>query len=415
MTERNQRPGALVGTALEGGYQLTRLVGEGGMGAVYEGTQVRLNRRVAVKVMARDLAGNPEALARFRREVHITTRLAHPHIVQVLDVGTTPDGLPFLVMELLEGEDLERRLKRVRWLPLARVVQVVDQVASALAATHRKGIVHRDLKPANVFLLDAEGVSDFVKVLDFGISKTQSSGAAITQGSVMMGTPKYMAPEQIIGRRKVDQRADQWALACIAWEALTGRPPFAGKDVAAILYQVVHGDPPRLAEEAPDLPPDVEVVLRRALSKRAGDRFATMAAFARALAVAAQPPRELPAPTTQPSIPVFFDAPPDPAPGLLADATRWLRRLGTPRPPPPPPPRRGRVASTLVIGRRALEELLASPRKPRRSRWVALAAGATLLVGGWLALRGGLPSLRGAMGARLPAALVAPGRAPPRR
>src|SRR5262249_32902257 len=153
-------------------------------------------------------AGNTEALARFRREIHVTTRLAHPHIVQVLDVGATRDGLPFLVMELLQGEDLERRLKRVRRLPLVAVLRLVGQAASALSATHRKAIVHRDLKPGNVFLVEAEGISDFVKVLDFGISKTQFAGVALTHGSVMLGTPKYMAPEQVVGHaRKVDHRA----------------------------------------------------------------------------------------------------------------------------------------------------------------------------------------------------------------
>jgi serine/threonine protein kinase len=404
MTERRHSPAALVGTALEGGYRLTRLVGEGGMGAVYEGTQIRLNRRVAVKVMARDLAGNPEALARFRREVHITTRLAHPHIVQVLDVGSTEDGLPFLVMEFLEGEDLERRLKRVRWLPLPRVVHVVDQVASALAATHRKGIVHRDLKPANVFLLEAEGVADFVKVVDFGISKTQGvAGAALTRASVMMGTPRYMAPEQVTGKpSKVDQRADQWALACIAWEALVGRGPFAGKDVAALLYQVVHGEPPALAEHAPDLPAGIEEVLRRALAKRPGDRFATMGAFARAFAVAAQPAAEAPA-----TRPLATPAPP------VAALTRWLRRREAPA-AGKKPARPGLVAHTMVLGRRAWKRLRPPPRRSRRVRWVFAGLGATLAIGAALLLRSGV-LLHGVAGVPVPAVHLGAPATVPRR
>src|SRR3954471_22995324 len=157
MTERRHSPAALVGTALEGGYRLTRLVGEGGMGAVYEGTQIRLNKRVAVKVMARDLAANPEAMIRFRREVQITSQLAHPHIIQVSDFGALPTGELYLVMEFLDGEDLDQRLTRVSRLPLEGAVPIVNQVASALAATHAQGIVHRDLKPANVFLVQAHG------------------------------------------------------------------------------------------------------------------------------------------------------------------------------------------------------------------------------------------------------------------
>jgi serine/threonine protein kinase len=367
MSERTQRPGALAGTALEGAYQLTRLVGEGGMGAVYEGLQISLNRRVAVKVMARELAGSPEALARFRREVHITTRLAHPHIVQVLDVGSTPEGLPFLVMEYLEGEDLERRLRRVRRLPLPRVMHVVRQAVSALAATHRKGIVHRDLKPGNIFLLEAEGISDFVKVVDFGISKSDSAGAAITDQSMMLGTPKYMAPEQVVGKsRKVDHRADQWALACIAWEALAGREPFRGRDVTALLYQVVHGEPPSLLAEAPEVPPAVEEVLRKALSRKPGERYPQIAAFWTALSAAAEPELSTvtsTAPVVQPS-PVLQRAA---AP--LRSATQWMQRRLVK--PPPTPPKAGMMALTRALGKRALDELIPRRKEAARRKEVA--------------------------------------------
>jgi len=152
----------LVGSVLGGAYRITRLIGQGGMGAVYEGVQLRLERRVAIKLMARELSANPEAIARFRREAEVTSQIGHPHIVQVFDFGAAPTGEPYLVMEYLEGEDLEKRIQRTGRQPLAAAAHIVKQVASALSATHAKGIVHRDLKPANVFLLSVEGETDFV-------------------------------------------------------------------------------------------------------------------------------------------------------------------------------------------------------------------------------------------------------------
>ena len=217
-----QDPG-LVGSVLGGSYRITRLIGQGGMGAVYEGVQARLERRVAVKLMARELSSNPEAIARFRREAEVTSQLGHPHIVQVFDFGQAPGGEPYIVMEYLEGEDLEKRIQRVGRLPLAAASHIVRQVASALSATHAKGIVHRDLKPANVFLLSVEGETDFVKVVDFGISKVRSASTKLTAALAVMGTPNYMAPEQAAGRvNDIDARTDQWALACIAYELVAG-------------------------------------------------------------------------------------------------------------------------------------------------------------------------------------------------
>src|SRR5882672_7754136 len=150
MNEAEQRSATLVGSLLQGAYQVTRVIGEGAMGTVYEAVQTRLDKRVAVKVLARDLAENPEALARFQREIQVTAKLAHPNIVQVSDFGVVPTGEPFLVMEYLDGEDLEQRLARVGRVSFAGAVRIVNQLASALAVTHAEGIVHRDLKPANV-------------------------------------------------------------------------------------------------------------------------------------------------------------------------------------------------------------------------------------------------------------------------
>jgi serine/threonine protein kinase len=283
---------SLVGSLLKEAYQVTRLIGQGGMGAVYEAMQTSLGKRVAIKVMDRSLATNPEALARFRREIQVTAQLAHPNIIQVTDFGTAPTGEPYLVMEFLDGEDLEQRLQRVTRMPVEPTVHIVKQLASALAVTHAEGIVHRDLKPANVFLIRIPGQTDFVKVVDFGISKVlKASTAKLTQAQMIVGTPEYMSPEQAAGKvDEIDHRSDQWSLACIAWHMLVGQQPFVGPDVNAILHQVMNGDPPALAPGlAKLLPPEIERVLRRALSKRQQDRFPTITAFARAFEAAALP------------------------------------------------------------------------------------------------------------------------------
>jgi serine/threonine-protein kinase len=284
---RDQAKTTVDGPILEGAYRVFRVIGEGGMGTVYEAQQLRLNKRVAIKVMSRELAANREALARFRREAEVTSSIGHPHIVHVTDFGTTPTGEPFMVMEFLDGEDLETRLRRVGRLPPAGVIHVVKQVASALTATHEQGIVHRDLKPANIYLLKVAGEVDFVKVVDFGISKVRAAITKLTQAQVVMGSPQYMSPEQAQGRvEEIDQRTDEWALACITWEMLSGRCPFTGEDVASLLYQVVHENPPPLATMIAGLRPEVDEVLRCALAKNRAARFASIGAFSRALETA---------------------------------------------------------------------------------------------------------------------------------
>jgi len=289
----------LVGTVLEGAYRITRMLGQGGMGAVYEAVQLRLDKRVAVKLMARDLAANQEALARFHREAEITSHLGHPHLVNVIDFGQAESGEPYLVMEYLDGEDLDHRLRRVNQLPIETVVHVVRQVASALGAAHDQGVVHRDLKPGNVFLLQIPGEPDFVKVLDFGISKVKAARTQLTSAAAIMGTPNYMSPEQASGMvDEIDHRADEWALGCIAWEMLLGRCPFTADDAAALFYQIISLEPQPLTPRVPGLPAAVEPVLRRALSKRPAERFPSIRDFARTLEAAAfsRPADATPAP-----------------------------------------------------------------------------------------------------------------------
>jgi len=279
---------SLAGTVLEGAYRVTRLIGEGGMGAVYEAVQLRLDKRVAVKLMARELAANGEALARFHREAQITSHLGHPNLVTVIDFGMAESGEPYLVMEYLDGEDLDHRLRRVGRMSVEATVQVVRQVASALNAAHDQGVVHRDLKPGNIFLSQIPGEPDFAKVLDFGISKMKAARTQLTRASALIGTPNYMSPEQASGMvEEIDHRTDQWALGCIAWEMLLGRCPFVADDAGALFYQIINLAPQPLAPRVPGLPSDVETVLRRALNKQPAGRFPSMRDFSRAFEAAA--------------------------------------------------------------------------------------------------------------------------------
>jgi len=312
-----------VGTVLEDKYRLVSVISEGGMGTVYEALQLRLKKRMAIKLMSSELTRDPASLARFRREADITSALGHPHIVSVVDYGLASTGEPYLVMEYLEGEDLEHCLQREGRLELSRAFRVVRQVASALAAAHHMGVVHRDLKPANIFLVNVSGEDDFVKVVDFGISKVLSDLTKLTQAHVVIGTPHYMSPEQATGRSgEVDQRTDQWALACIAWEMLCGRCPFESTSSTGVLHQVISAQPPSLLPLVPGLGPEVESVLQRALSKKPRDRFPSIRAFARALRSAGSaglPTEDTPTPQPQPT--GAFEPP--------TEYTPWSEKLGS--------------------------------------------------------------------------------------
>ena len=268
---------ALYGQVLENTYRITRLIGEGGMGAVYEAEHSRLPRRFAIKVLFPHVASNAVAVERFHREALITSELGHPHIVDVIDFNHTPDGLPYIVMEYLAGEDLEARMERVGPMATQTVSRILEQTASALEAVHNRDIVHRDLKPQNVFLCDQEGSNDYVKVVDFGISKIRGAGQALTRAHMVMGTPYYMSPEQAKGHAdEADRRADIFAVGAMLYEMLTGRLPFQGETPDVVLYQVVHEDPPSFQELGLDIPPGVEDAIFRAIAKKPEDRWETM-------------------------------------------------------------------------------------------------------------------------------------------
>ena len=394
--ERDQSKTTVDGALLEGAYRIFRVLGEGGMGTVYEGLQLRLNKRVAIKVMSHELAANKEALARFRREAEVTSSIGHPHIVHVTDFGSTPTGEPFMVMEFLDGEDLESRLRRIGRLPPANVLHVVKQVASALTATHEQGIVHRDLKPANIYLLNVAGEVDFVKVVDFGISKVRAAVTKLTQASVVMGSPQYMSPEQAMGHvDEIDLRTDEWALASITWEMLSGRCPFTGEDVASLLYQVVHENPPPLVAHVPGLRPEVEDVLRCALAKKRAARFASIGAFARALetAICGSIPSYEPTPAPQP-VPLSKDTV-----SYGSSATEIAGSLAPTRPSVESPVPQKRKLSLTTFSHTAGEFVhrLRFP-VPLTRRMIAIAGGSllALLFGAFLIFRSGGPTKEGA-------------------
>ena len=284
------QPHPLVGTVLRGTYEVKRLLDRGGMGIVFEAEQVRLRRKVAIKVLPGHLAQESQALLRFEREAELVSMLQNPYVVQIVDFDTTEDGEPYIVMEYLSGESLELRLAREPSLPLDLTIRIATQVAAGLAAVHGALIVHRDLKPANIFLTELPGDGFHVKLLDFGIGKRIGTPQGLTGENDVMGTPDYMPPEQALGKTAhVDQRGDQYSLAVIVYEMLAGRNPFQG-DMMAILEQVIGSEAPSIESFVPTLPSGVGPVLRRAMAKEASDRFESITDFASALARAASEP-----------------------------------------------------------------------------------------------------------------------------
>ena len=279
--------GSLVGTVLARTYKLDRLLAEGGMGAVYMGKHLRTGGLCAVKVLHPQSAANSDIYERFLAEAQIISTLRHPHIVHVSDLNSDDRGMPFLVMELLEGEDLETRLQRESTLPLEAVLTLAREVGSAMQAAHNQGVVHRDLKPRNLFLARYEvgGRSlETVKVIDFGVSKIPRPASRATRNQLVLGTPRYVAPEGALGQNsEIDGRADQFSLAVILYRALSGRLPFDSDNVVELLRQIVVDTPPPLTSLVADLPLHVESAIARAMSKSKLKRYATIMDFVHAL------------------------------------------------------------------------------------------------------------------------------------
>jgi serine/threonine-protein kinase len=266
----------MIGRVIGERYGVTALIGEGGMGEVYEAKHLGIGRLVAIKVLNPSRAHDQEAISRLRHEARVAGTLGHPNICAVYDMGRLDDGSPYLVMERLHGETLAQRLLREARLPVDDLVDVVVQVLSALAAAHQRGIVHRDLKPDNIFLSQREGMRPVPKLLDFGISKSEDmeeTMAELSSQTVAAGTPFYMAPEQARGDRRLDHRVDLWATGIILYECLTGQRPFDARNYNALLVQIQTAAPRALRELQPDVPVGLERLVERALSKAPEERF----------------------------------------------------------------------------------------------------------------------------------------------
>jgi tRNA A-37 threonylcarbamoyl transferase component Bud32 len=356
---------ALVGQVVDGRYEVIGVVGEGGMGRVYEVRHAALERTFAMKVLRRELAREEDLAERFIREAKATASVKHPNVVQITDFGRLPDGIPYFVMELLVGQTLAEIIKAHGPVPAARAVRILRKVAGAVGAAHEAGVVHRDLKPENVFLVDggrslaASGAD--VRVVDFGAAKIVGS-SRMTRSGVVFGTPHYMSPEQASGQ-SVDHRSDVYALGVIMYEMFTGRVPFEADTYMGVLTQHMFVQPERpshLNGAARDLGALEDITLV-CLAKKPEDRFASMAALVDAIdgATRARPDA---APDSSTSV-----APPPPASAQV----------------PPIDPRATGAGPTIDEARAAIHGLAAAP-----SLWLLWGAvGVAALLVGVLALR----------------------------
>src|SRR5688500_10021956 len=267
-----------LGAAVSDRYRIERELGAGGMATVYLAHDLRHDRDVAIKVLHPDL-GAALGAERFLSEIRTTARLQHPHILPLLDSGDA-EGLLYYVMPVVTGESLRARLERERQLPITDAVRLAREIASALDYAHRHGVIHRDVKPENVLLHDGQA-----QVADFGIAlAVQSAGTQrLTQTGLSLGTPQYMSPEQAMGERVIDARADIYALGAVTYEMLTGEPPFTGVSVQAVVARLISEEPRPLMVQRKSIPEHVEAAVLRALEKLPADRFASAAEFATAL------------------------------------------------------------------------------------------------------------------------------------
>lgn len=265
-----------IGDTIDGKYRIVKLLGEGGMGSVYEGENLRIHRRVAIKILHSAVAQSEDAVQRFEREAQAAGRIGSEHIVEVLDLGDLPGGDRYMVMEYLDGEALNDRITNSgRMSPQATAGIIIDML-EGLKAAHDAGIIHRDLKPDNVFLLtNKNGKRDFVKIVDFGISKFSSLGGefSMTRTGAVMGTPYYLSPEQAKGERELDARSDLYAVGVILYEAAAGRVPFDGETFNELLFKIVLEPVPPLSTYVPDIDEHFAAIVEKAMARDPAMRF----------------------------------------------------------------------------------------------------------------------------------------------
>ncbi|MEN3334062.1 MAG: eukaryotic-like serine/threonine-protein kinase [Blastocatellia bacterium] len=277
----------MLGRLLDHRYRLTKKIGEGGMGAIYQAVHTEMGRTCAIKLLAPITTGREEALARFKREAKMASCIDNPHAITIYDFGVAENGLLFLAMEYIDGRPLSGVIAEHRMLPIDRVVHITNQIAEALAAAHTLGIVHRDLKPDNVMITRKGGDNDYVKVLDFGIAKTVADDSAdnLTKTGFVLGTPVYMSPEQLLGE-KLDGRSDIYSLAIIVYEMLSGKLPFIGDNQQSVMMKRITGLPVPLRSIAPQVSESVERCVMQGLAREPDERVMDAQAFAEALSAA---------------------------------------------------------------------------------------------------------------------------------
>lgn len=281
------------GDLLAGKYRVEKVLGFGGMGVVVSAFRGDLEQRVAVKFLSEAAAERPDAAERFRREARAAAKIKSDHVARVLDVGTLDTGQPFMVMEYLEGNDIADELRRFTYLPITEAVEFILQAIEALAEAHASGVVHRDLKPGNLFLARRADGSRRVKVLDFGISKALGGSSveelSLTKTAALIGSPLYMAPEQMRSAKDVDTRADIWSLGAMLYEMLTGQSPYTGESIPQLCAALLHDDPIPLRQHRPEIPEGLEQVVLRCLMKDRNQRYPTVYDLGRALVPFAMP------------------------------------------------------------------------------------------------------------------------------
>jgi len=351
-------PGLRMGQVLAGRYAISRVIGAGGMATIVEATHLELGSRVAIKVL-HTIHASSEAVDRFLREARAIFPLRSENVCRVLDLGRVPDGSPFIVMEFLEGTDFANGFRGVQVAP-ARAASLVAQACKGLAEAHALGIVHRDIKPANLFLTKSGGGAELVKVLDFGISKLRREGdESLTAEGQVLGTPRYMAPEQFGGATEADARADVWALGLVLFKLIAGRLPYTAVTLADIYAELMNRAPEDIRHAVPGIDPGLAAIIMRCLERDASKRFlsardlgAALEPFTRGrneeVLVAAPAPQEAP-PTLADPVPAKRRVPWVPllagvALALLATTAYFATRpqpapiVETPAPPVPPPP-----------------------------------------------------------------------------
>ena len=298
------------GTILAGRYRAGRTLGSGGMGVILEGTHVELNTPVAIKVLHDHLALDPERVERFLREARAAAQLRGEHVCRVHDVGTLPGGGPFMVMELLEGCDLARLLEQLGPLSPEMVIAYALQAAQGIAEAHARGLVHRDLKPTNIFRTRRPDGAPLIKILDFGLAKPiNGQDLSLTQTANVVGSPRYMSPEQLKSSRVVDPRCDIWALGVVMYELLAGKPPFMSQTITELAIEITNEPPPPLPDTVP--PPLADVVMH-CLEKNPAKRYQSMAELAAALEACSGNPKPVETPEPIAEATIVETAPPEP-------------------------------------------------------------------------------------------------------